>query len=81
MICLAFEQIAFPQYYLKTKSDSTVLEGDSVLLSVDGYRGTIVWQASSDLTNWIPLSEIKDTLTVRIDSTAYYRAVITEGTC
>ncbi len=81
MICLAFEQIAFPQYYLKTKSDSTVLEGDSVLLSVDGYRGTIIWQASNDLTNWIPLNEIKDTLTVRIDSTAYYRAVITEGTC
>ncbi len=81
IICLGIEQIALSQYYLKTKSDSTVLEGDSVQLSVDGYRGTIVWQASTDLTNWIPLNEIKDTLAVRIDSTAYYRAVITEGTC
>lgn len=81
LACLSFEQIAFAQYYLKTNSDSTILESDSVLLSVDEYRGTITWQASTDLINWGPLEEIKDTLRIRVDSSAYYRAVITDGTC
>jgi len=81
IVLLVSEKISLSQYYLKVKSDSICLESDSVLLYLDEYRGTINWQTSSDLTTWITLNKIDDTLSVRIDSSGYYMAILTEGTC
>jgi hypothetical protein len=81
IVLFGSEKVTLSQYYLKVKSDSVGLESDSALLFIDEYRGTIGWQASSDLVNWISLDKVNDTLGVRIDSSAYYRALIVEGTC
>lgn len=78
---LGSEQIASSQYYLKLKSDSVSLESDSALIFIDEYRGVINWQTSSDLVNWLSVNKNNDTLGVRIDSSAYYRATIIEGNC
>jgi uncharacterized protein (TIGR02145 family) len=74
---------ALSQYYLKAKSDSISLESDSVLLFVDKYRGAVEWWVNPDLMdyNWMLLTSTNDTLGVRIDNSAYYRATITDGTC
>lgn len=81
ILWLGTEQITIAQYYLKSKSDSTDLESDSVFLFIDECRGTINWQASTDLNNWFSLNKHDDTLAVRIDKSGYYRATIVEGTC
>jgi uncharacterized protein (TIGR02145 family) len=81
IVLLVSEQNILSQYYLKVKSNTTSLESDSALIFVNGYRGTINWQASSDLINWVSLNKHNDTLGVRIDSSAYYRATIIEENC
>jgi uncharacterized protein (TIGR02145 family) len=81
IVLLGSEQNILSQYYLKVKANTTSLESDSVLIFVNGYRGTINWQVSSDLVNWISLNKHNDTLGVRIDSSAYYRATIFEENC
>jgi uncharacterized protein (TIGR02145 family) len=81
IVLTGFEQIALSQYYLKAKSDSISLESDSVFLYVDGYRGAVRWWVSPDLLDWMSVGRRNDTLGVRIDKSAYYRATITEGTC
>ncbi|MBE0674147.1 MAG: Ig-like domain-containing protein [Bacteroidales bacterium] len=78
---LGFGQLTLSQYYLKLKNDPVSLENDSVILIVDDYRGEIWWESSSDLVNWVSLFEQSDSLALRIDSSAYYRASIYEGTC
>lgn len=78
---LGSQQMTLSQYYLKARSDSISLENDSVMLFIDNYRGIIDWQASSDLVNWVSLNKSNDTLALRIDSSAYYRARIIEGSC
>ena len=81
LLWLGFGQMTLSQYYLKLRNDSISLENDSVILTVDEYRGDIWWESSSDLVNWVPLFRQGDSLDVRIDSSAYYRALIFEGTC
>jgi len=81
ILWLGFNQITCSQYFLKSKSDSILLENDSVLLYVEGYRGSVEWWISHDLTDWLWLNRTNDTLAVRIDNSDYYRATITEGSC
>jgi hypothetical protein len=93
IVFLGSEEIAFSQYYLKSIYESLSLESDSVLLYFNednldyyidlraAYPGTIDWHASSDLVNWRSLDKHNDSLRVRIDSSAYYRATYIEGTC
>ena len=62
----------------------TVCTGDSVILTLSGYNGTIQWQQSPDLTTWSPVSgvtAVNDTFGFAATSTYYYRAAVTDGDC
>jgi len=65
------------------KSNKIRYENDSVILVVnDVYRGNIQWEVSKDKSNWTTITgQTSNTLHLHIDSSAYYRAVIIEGTC
>ena len=78
---MGITETAMSQYFLKLKTDSIGLETDSVMLFTGEYRGEMIWQVSSDLINWSDLDLHSDTIVIGIDSTAYYRAVVKEGTC
>jgi hypothetical protein len=81
LIWLLTEISAFSQYYVKLKGDSLGFEIDSVILALDSMAGNIYWEVSKDSVNWTSLNEKNDTLYIRIDSSAFYRAVLTGGTC
>jgi uncharacterized protein (TIGR02145 family) len=72
---------AFSQYVI-VKSDKVPYENDYVILIIDSVRGNIHWEVSSDEVKWttIPGSNSK-LLDIHVDRSAYYRAVINEGTC
>jgi len=74
-------QSVFSQYYVKFKSDSLGFVKDSVILSIQAEAADIEWQVSNDSVTWYSLDETSDTLMIRIDSCAFYRAVLTDGTC
>ena len=62
----------------------TVCTGDSVILTLSGYNGTIQWQQSSDLITWSPVSGVtaaNDTFGFTATNTYYYRAAVTYGEC
>ncbi len=81
LICSFFEINALSQYYVKVKTDSIGFEIDSVILAVDSLPGLINWEISKDSLTWEPLNITNDTLSIRIDDEAYYRAEYLEGTC
>lgn len=81
IILLALEINSFSQYYVKIKADSVGFEIDSVILTVDSLPGLYDWEISKDSLTWESLNETNDTLSIRIDDEAYYRAVYYEGTC
>ncbi|NJK96194.1 MAG: hypothetical protein HC905_15915, partial [Bacteroidales bacterium] len=57
-------------------------QNDSVILYLQNPRGTIQWEVSADKTNWASLpGKTSESLMFHVDSSAYYRAKITEGTC
>ena len=63
-------------------SQTTVCAGDTVYITLAGYRGDIQWQASQDSVTWINLTgATNDTLMVISSGTYYFRAEVTEGTC
>lgn len=68
--------------YVIVRSDSTEHHNEQILLHVNEYRGTLQWQVSHNGISWknIP-GQPGDTLIVHADSSAYYRAGITEGSC
>jgi uncharacterized protein (TIGR02145 family) len=73
---------AFSQFVI-VNSDKFFYENDSVILVIDNeVRGDIHWEVSKDKVNWttIPGSN-SNTLYLHVDSSTFYRAVITEGTC
>ena len=64
----------------------SVCTGDSVILTLTGYNGTIQWQQSLNLTAWSPasgsgISAIHDKLHLTASNTSYYRAKVTDGEC
>ena len=68
------------QYYVKVKGDTTHMETDSVILSVDNSYDKVLWQVSTDSINWMDLEE-GNTLPLWIDSIACYRAVAVNESC
>jgi len=68
---------------LITKNDSIPLGQDSIVkIVLAEARGSIQWQKSMDTISWINMeSEINDTLVVKSNAEAIYRAVVTNGTC
>lgn len=68
---------------LITKNDSIPLGQDTLInIVLPEARGNIQWQKSVDAKSWINLeAETKDTLLVKSNTEAMYRAVVTDGTC
>ena len=81
IILLVIGNNLFSQYYVKTKGDSIAFERDSIILNIENLPGIIDWEVSKDTLTWESLNTKNDSLWVRIDSNAYYRAVLTDGTC
>lgn len=81
IILLLLASNAFSQYYVKSKDDSTAFEIDSLILMIDDLPGIIDWEVSKDTLSWNSLNQNNDTIYIRIDSSAYYRAKLTVGTC
>jgi len=53
-----------------------------LLTTLPEARGNILWQKSLDSKSWINLeAETKDTLLVKSEVEALYRAIVTDGTC
>lgn len=75
------EFTGFSQYYVKFRGDSLKIQKDSVILSVETKTMDIVWQVSRDSITWQSLDQTNDSLFIRIDSCAYYRAVLSDGSC
>ncbi|MBW8049671.1 MAG: hypothetical protein FVQ77_04900 [Cytophagales bacterium] len=63
-------------------AQTTVCTGDTALLILNSYRGSIQWQQSTDSITWdsIP-GATSDTEQVIVDTTTWYRAQVIEGTC
>jgi hypothetical protein len=79
--CLLTKVNSFSQYSVKFKGDSIVFEVDSVILTIDNLPGSINWEVSKDTLTWKFLNNNTDSLWIRIDSSAYYRAKLTAGAC
>lgn len=81
IILLLIGSNVWSQYYVKTNRDSIAFETDSIILNIDNLPGIINWEVSSDTLTWESINSDNDSLWVRVDSSAYYRAVLTDGTC
>jgi len=79
---LPFLLLAFLSCF-QVYSQNTVMIGDSVQLSIDGYKGgQIQWQVSTDSINWKDSVEAKsNSLSVQIQKNTYYRAKVTLDKC
>lgn len=68
---------------LITKNDTISLENDTIVkLVIPEHRGNIQWQKSQDSVVWGDLEgENSDTLFVKTDTEAIYRAFAIDGTC
>lgn len=66
-----------------TKTDSLPLGQDTLINFVlNKARGNIQWQKSLDSKSWIDLKgETKDTLIIKPDVEALYRAIVSDGLC
>ncbi len=72
----------YAQYIFIGDSRKPYVNDSVVLFLKDGIRGTIQWEISKDLLVWEPLAgQHHDTLALHVDSSAYYRASVIEGTC
>lgn len=60
----------------------TVDIDDSVVIRLNDYVGNIQWQKSIDSITWIDIENATlDTILIIVDTTTYYRASVTVGSC
>jgi len=72
---------AFSQHVI-VKSNIVPYENDYVRLVIDEVRGDIHWEVSTNKVNWTTIpGNNSTTLDIQVNRSAYYRAVITEGSC
>ncbi len=65
--------------YAQPKTQS-VCTGDTVAVTVTGYKGTVKWQQSSNLTSWADVTGVNTaTFKAVISANAYYRAAVQEA--
>jgi uncharacterized protein (TIGR02145 family) len=78
---LFFSHFLFSQTVI-TENDTFTAE-DTIRFIVPEHRGDVQWQFSDDSLSWIGIpNEIKDTFLLSpVETSGYFRAVITEGTC
>jgi len=67
---------------LYTRNDSIPITQDSITIKAASHKGNIQWQRSLDNKTWINLEgKTTDSLKVKPDVEAIYRAKVAEGTC
>jgi len=67
---------------LYTRNDSILITQDSITIKAASHKGNIQWQRSLDNKTWINLEgKTTDSLKVKPDVEAIYRAKVAEGTC
>lgn len=65
-----------------TPNDTIPVTKDTITLKVGKYRGNLFWQQSLDNKNWVTLKVgNSDSLNIKSDTEAYFRAEIIEGRC
>ena len=65
-----------------TRNDSIPITQDSIIINAASHRGNIQWQKSFDNKNWINIvGKTADSIKIKPDENAMYRARIAEGTC
>ncbi|MBN2613272.1 MAG: hypothetical protein JXB00_17090 [Bacteroidales bacterium] len=81
LVCIFIFNLTEAQYLING-TEKIEYNNDSVILYLKNIRGTLQWQVSDNKTVWFDIAgKTNDSLNIRVDSSAYYRAVITEGTC
>jgi len=81
IVLLITGRSTFSQYVI-VNSDILPCENDYIILDIDDVRGNIQWEVSTDMQNWTIIEgENSISLDIHPERSAYYRAVITEGTC
>lgn len=64
------------------RKDTITNPGKSLVLYAGPYRGNITWQSSADRYAWKDIRDTgPDSLILNIDSSAYYRFRVVEGSC
>lgn len=81
ILFLLIEINAYSQYFVKSGGDSISFEIDSVILALDDTAGDLNWESSKDSLTWESINQTSDSLVIRIDSSAYYRAVLNSENC
>ncbi len=70
------------QFLAILKDDTLRFGDDTLMLSAGEYRGDIQWQSSADIHLWDNINgAVYDSLQIRVDTCAYYRFKVSEGTC
>jgi len=79
----SFSQISLFSQIVIHKKDTLIYPEQPIILKTNDFRGEISWEYSTNLMKWdsLQLQEADSIQIIRIDSTTYYRAKITEGTC
>jgi len=81
ILTLFLTSSAFAQK-IYTRNDSIPITKDSVTFQAGPHKGNIQWQKTLDNTNWINLEgKTTDSIKVKSNVEAMYRAKIIEGTC
>lgn len=82
-ILLAGVLIFFGGAWQQAQAQSAICDGEEVVLTLNGYNGTIQWEHATSMGG--PFSALPgivgDSASIFPDSTGYYRAVVTSGSC
>ena len=79
LIVSLFALAAFP---VSGFTQTIICSGGQACLTLNGVRGTVQWQKSSDQVNWLIMSgATNDTFCFSAFGSDWYRAEISEGTC
>jgi hypothetical protein len=70
-------------YMNVAKAQAGICAGEEVILTLNGYTGAIQWEYSSSMSGpYTTLAGVTgDSASIFPDSSGWYRAVVTEGTC
>jgi uncharacterized protein (TIGR02145 family) len=82
LLFVAFAAGQLQAQFIITQGNKKPYANDSVILFLNNIRGSVHWETSGNLIVWDSLAgQIHDTLALHVDHSAFYRAVIKEGTC
>jgi len=82
LLCTVIAAVQLTAQSVIIRDSKRTYENDSVILFLNNIRGTVHWESSANLAVWDSLAgQNHDTLGLHVDHSAYYRAVIREGTC